>query len=368
MSDEPRRPFKDYFDREAAQALADQLQRAVAIDRSGFLRRATRRLRELEMMDRVRQFSAAMRWALPAKIPTALQLLTKSLPPPLPNCERVTDGYLQWPVGQFIADYGTEHFEPSFEAMVELTQRFSSEFAIRPFVIRDPSRTFERLTRLTDHDSPHVRRWCSEGVRPRLPWGTRIDALVDDPAPILPILDALKDDPEEYVRRSVANNLNDIAKDHPALVVQTVRKWMAKKRRRLIEHALRTLIKDAYGPALELLGYGPPERISARLDISPKRAKIGESVTLSAVLENRNPTTRHLLVDYVVHYRKASGKALPKVFKWKQVAVPAQGALTLKKKQHFRPTTIRPLYPGRHEVELQVNGVSLAQTRLSLVS
>ena len=146
-------------------------------------------------------------------------------------------------------------------AMIELTQRFSSEYAVRPFVERYPEATFKRLLALTDDPSPHVRRWCSEGTRPRLPWGAKLHHLVADPSPIWPILEALKDDDELYVRRSVANNLNDIGKDHAALVVERCQAWLEDgnaQRDWTVKHGLRSLVKDGDPGALAVMGYGPP--------------------------------------------------------------------------------------------------------------
>lgn len=242
-----RKAFKDWFDKAAARVLAGQVAGAMpSFDQEQFIRLASRNLKALEFAGRVRQFSDALAATLPKPIPKALAVLTESLPPPLPDCEAVTDGWLQWPLGQFIADHGLEYFDASMEAMMELTQRFSSEYAIRPFVERYPEATFDRLLALTDDPNPHVRRWCSEGTRPRLPWGKKLQGLVADPTPIWPILEALKDDGELYVRRSVANNLNDIAKDHAPLVVQRCMAWSEDSNERrdwAIKHGLRSLIK-----------------------------------------------------------------------------------------------------------------------------
>ena len=191
-SSEERKAFKNWFDRSAARALADQMAQAMPdFDQTRFVRLATRKLDSLEFAGRVKQFSDALAATLSESVPDALGTLTHSLPEPLAGCDETTDGWLQWPVGQFIADHGLDHFEESMTAMVELTKRFSSEFAVRSFVEHRPQETFERLLALTADENPHVRRWCSEGTRSRLPWGRRLQHLVDDPSPILPILEAL---------------------------------------------------------------------------------------------------------------------------------------------------------------------------------
>ena len=187
-----------------------------------FKRCALRNIESLEFNDRVKQFSAALHHTLPESYPAAIAVLVESLPEEA-SAASITDGWLQWPVGQFIADYGTDHFKESMYAMTELTQRFSSEFAVRPFVEKYPDKTFDLLLRQTKHKSEHVRLWCSEGVRTRLPWGNKLNDLIADPAPILPILEALLDAESLYVRKSVANNINDLAKDHPQLVLKKCR-------------------------------------------------------------------------------------------------------------------------------------------------
>lgn len=368
--EEERKAFKDWFDRDAAKALAGQIGAVQpGFDHRKFITLACKDLAKLEFAGRVRQFASAMRATLPASVPDALKTLTQSLPPVLPGCDEVTNGWLQWPVGQFIAEHGLPHFEESMTAMIELTQRFSSEFAVRPFVDELPDRTFARLHKLARHPSPHVRRWCSEGCRPRLPWGAKLRSLVADPSPIWPILETLKNDPEPYVRRSVANNLNDIAKDHPDLVIARCEQWAAlgdSKVDRTIRHGLRTLIKRGDPRALAILGFGPPDNLRAILKTSPSEIVVGESVEMSAVLENASSKPRRIAIDYAVHYPRKSGKTSAKVFKWKTLELPASGRTTLKKKHPMKRTTIRALYPGAHRIELQINGIMLAESSFNL--
>ncbi|MFT5123070.1 MAG: 3-methyladenine DNA glycosylase AlkC [Kiritimatiellia bacterium] len=362
--------FKDWFDQTAARRLAEQTAQAwPEFDRKTFLRLATKKLNTLEMMGRVQLFSDAWRTTLPDDIPQALAILVKSLPPVMPDCEATTDGYLQWPMGCFIADHGLGHLDESFAAMTELTKRFSSEFAVRPFVEHHQEETFRRLQALTADPNPHVRRWSSEGTRPRLPWGSKLRKLVADPKPIWPILEALKDDKELYVRRSVANNLNDIAKDHPDLVVERCRAWSREghpHRDWVIKHGLRSLIKSGHPGALKVLGYGPPKRLSATLDIQPVQVTIGESLELRAIISTTSSRAQELVVDYVVHYVRKGNNHSGKVFKWKTLRLPARGTAELRKKHSMKTTTIRALYPGVHRVEVQVNGVRVAENRFTL--
>ena len=365
-----RKAFKDYFDRDAVRALGAQVAAAFPdFDQDGYVEAAAAGLEGLEMMDRVRQMSDALRAHLPRDTSEALRILHASLPEPLPSCEGTTDGYLQWPVGQLIADHAVEHLDPAWETMVALTQRFSSEFAVRPFVNRYPDEVFARLLALTDHPSPHVRRWCSEGIRPRLPWGGNLRSLIDDPAPVLPILERLRDDPERYVTRSVANNLNDVAKDHPDLVLDVCRRWMegaGAERRWLVTHALRTLSKDAHPGALEVLGFRPPRALEVAFEVAPGTLSVGDTLRLSARLASGATNAQKLLVDYRIHYVKRDGRTRPKVFRWRTLTLAPGETVELHKALTMRHASIRRLYAGAHGVDVQVNGEVLAAGAFTL--
>ena len=366
-----KKAFKDWWDLEAAEALGNQISGAMpGFDRKRFVRLATKGLADLEMSDRVKQFSVALRKTLPDSVPEAMCVLVGSLPAEMEDCESLTDGWLQWPVGQFILEYGVDYFEESMVAMIALTKRFSAEFAVRPFADRYPEITMHRLLDLTSDVNPHVRRWCSEGIRPRLPWGSKLRGLVEDPGPIWPILEALKDDEELYVRRSVANNLNDIAKDHPAAVVECCRKWMAEptaEREWLVKRALRTLIKDGDASALEVVGYGRARGVELEFEIAPKAISVGESIEMEVSVGSSHRRSQNLMIDYVVHYVRKNGKTSEKVFKWKSLSILEGDSVTLTKRHSMRMTTIRALYVGRHRVEIQVNGERLAEAHFDLL-
>jgi len=370
---EEKKAFKDWFDEEAAKAMSLQVAAVYKkFNKSRFCQLALTDIERLEFNQRVQNFASALAQTLPADFRQAVKIVSDSLPPPLPDCESVTDGWLQWPVGQFIADYGIDHFEASMQAMTELTRRFSSEYAVRPFVERYPQQTFKQLYALTVNECPHIRRWCSEGTRTRLPWGRKLKQLIDNPEPIWPILEALKDDPELYVRRSVANNLNDLSKDHPKLVLSRLKKWSVgagSERQWLIKHALRTLIKQGDPAALALIGYGKPKQLKADITVSPKKIVVGDGVMLTAELHNGSNKKQPLLIDYVVHYSRSKPQASgEKVFKWKTLSIAAGESITMQKKHAMKATTIRSLYAGVHKVELQVNGfrISADEFRLAI--
>lgn len=372
MADAPkeRKLFKDWFDRQAAVRLAEQVAAAApSFDRERFLRLATAGLGRLEFHARIGQFAAALREALPLPVPEALRTLAASLPSEGDDIAPLNDGWLQWPVGQFIAECAPDHFEVAFPAMLELTKRFTSEFAVRPYLEADPEGVCARLLAHTVDPNPHVRRWCSEGSRTRLPWGRKLVALIADPSPVWPILEALRDDPAPYVRRSVANNLNDLSKDHPEAVVALCRRWMrdpTPARYWIIGHALRSLVKQGDPDALAVVGFAAPKGIEARLSADPARVAVGGSVLLRAEIANASTRRQALIVDYAVHYVRSGDRSGVKVFKWKRLELAAGASMVLEKRHPFKPTTIRALYPGRHRVEIQVNGIRLDEASFLL--
>ncbi len=368
----PPRLFKHRFGATAAKQLGQQLQGAwPAFPKDHFVKLATARLDDLEFHGRIKQFSSAMRETLPPDYREAVRLLIASLPPPLESEEELSCYWLQWPLGQFIADYGTKHFESSFDAMIALTQRHTSEFAVRPFLAMDPERSVAQLLELTRHPNLHVRRWCSEGSRPRLPWGLRLRHFCADPSPLWPILEALRDDPSLYVRRSVANHLNDIAKDHPEAVIARCRAWLADApsgRRWIVGRALRSLIKAGHPEALELQGYGVPHNLAVSFSIKPTRIHVGESLSLELCFTSRSSLKQAIMVDFAVHFVRKEGRSSEKVFKGVAFELEASGSRTIVKTLPIRATTIRALYPGVHRVEARINGRTLAESPFELVT
>ncbi len=247
------------------------------------------------------------------------------------------------------------------EAQYELTKRFTSEFSIRAYLDRYPEQTLTRLGEWATDENVHVRRLVSEGTRPRLPWAPRLRAFQADPAPVLALLELVKDDPEEYVRRSVANNLNDISKDHPDLVVEVASRWWKggdSQRRKLVRHGLRTLIKQGHPGALRVLGYGPESAVRlARVHVEPATVPIGEKVRIRVDLHNPSEDEQGALVDLIVHFVKANGSTSPKVFKGAERMLEAGSEAQIKKTISIAQHSTRTHYPGTHRVEVQLNGI-----------
>jgi 3-methyladenine DNA glycosylase AlkC len=355
--------LKHFFDRKLITSLAESLASVFpGLDRRRFIVDATRGLADLELLARGAHIAAAMRRHLPEDYPTAARLLIASLGAELVAGDSHGMAPFRYlPHVCFVAAYGLSFFEPSMEAQLELTKRFSAEFSIRPFIERYPERTYERLSLWAAHPNVHVRRLVSEGTRPRLPWASRLPGYQRDPTPVLALLERLKDDPERYVQRSVANNLNDIGKDHPERLVQVCRAWSegaGDGRRWIVKHALRSLIKRGHPGALALMGVGARPRVAVRaVSLTPPRPRRGDVVRLSFELASTGRATQDLLVDYAVFFVKASGERRPKVFKLRRLELPPRRSIQLEARVSFVDMTTRRHYAGRHAAELLVNGV-----------
>jgi 3-methyladenine DNA glycosylase AlkC len=220
--------------------------------------------------------------------------------------------------------------------------------------------TLDKLESWLNDPSEHVRRLISEGTRPRLPWASRLPAFQKEPAPVLKLLEALKDDSSLYVRRSVANNLNDIGKDNPAAMLDTAERWMkdaSPERAWIVKHALRVAVKNAEPRALALMGFGGKAQIEiSNARVSPANAREGDSVSLSCTLRNTAKKSQTLLIDFIVHYVKANGSTRPKVFKLTSCNLVGGESIVLSKKLSLAAMTTRQHYAGEHRVELLING------------
>jgi 3-methyladenine DNA glycosylase AlkC len=335
---------------------------------------ALRGLAAKELLARGEHVAAALRRHLPEDVPEALGVLVRSMGPELGEDALEGQGmtpFLYLPHAAFVRAHGADHFEAGMAANDALTRRFTAEWSVRPFLERHKERTFARLAEWAGHPSVHLRRLVSEGTRPRLPWAPRLRALVEDPRPGLALLERLKDDPSEYVRRSVANHLNDVSKDHPALAVETCRRWLegaSPERRRLVRHALRSLVKAGDAGALALLGHGAAPRVRVvRAAVEPGRVRIGEAATFRATLVSRAEVPQSLAVDLAVHFVKANGAARPKVFKGRVVELAPGARVEVTKRISLAIHSTRRPNPGPHEVELLVNGVRLPGARFVVV-
>jgi 3-methyladenine DNA glycosylase AlkC len=361
-------PFRNLLNPALVSTAAAHLQRVDSrFAARRFVALASDGLDALEMKARAMQICDALEATLPADFDAAASLIEAALAPPVRGEQMASPsqgepglaGWILWPAGELIARRGLGNPERALAALHAITQRFTAEFAIRPFIVAHPELAFATLQRWTTDPSHHVRRLVSEGSRPRLPWGLQLKALVADPSPALPLLAALQDDASEYVRRSVANHLNDIAKDHPALVADWLETHLAgatPARRALLRHASRTLVKRGDVRVLQAWGIGRPLRGGVTLALSSGRLSVGDSFVISVQLSSRAARSQALAIDYAVHHVKADGSTTPKVFKGWTVELPGHGRIDLAKTHSMRAVTTRRYHPGRHTVALQING------------
>lgn len=359
-------PLKTFFSAALVERLAADVARVqptFAI--AAFVRDACESLETLELLDRGKHIAQALARHLPAHYPDAIEVLLRSLGPEHASDELLGVGmapFFYLPHTLFVAKHGLDHFELSLQAQVALTKRFSAEGSIRPYIAKDPARTFSFLRTCASDANAHVRRLASEGTRLRLPWAMRVRWLDDHPQRVIELLELLKDDPTTLVRRSVANNLNDLGKVHRELLSQTCERWLkdaSVERRALIEHALRSAVKRGQPEALRLLGYGAKAQVAIEhVKLSPKRVPIGGKVTLSFGLQNTSRTDQDLLVDVAVHFVKANGRTSPKVFKLKRVTLPPGGHATLQTTISLAVHTTRKPNPGRHQIDVLINGAA----------
>lgn len=364
MSDESESApqLKEWFDEARHHAIARELAGISAkFKKDVFLRTVLEGLEARSLMQRVHQCAVAVDAALPGTFQQKVAVLRKLAP-------KLGHAFVSIFLCDFVATFGHAEFDFSMEALSFFTTFGSAEFAVRPFIAADQKRALKIMRQWAEHADENVRRLASEGSRPRLPWGMRLTALVRDPAPTIPILEALKDDAALYVRKSVANHLNDITKDHPDLVLQLLEGWDLKRPHLhwIAKHACRTLIKRGHPRALHLFGFGKQAEATATLHIVPAHLALGQRLTLSTSITSTADHRQQLVVDYVIHYVKAAGSLFEKVFKWTEVDLPPHATLNLAKTQVIRDFTTRRHHPGTHRVDLQINGQRVAQSQFVL--
>lgn len=363
---------RDVFNERAVRQLADNLVRVwPEFDVQGFCDAIIPELEHLTFSQRSNLIRDSLCRYLPQDYPRALAILLEALPSELPHCE-VTglDGFIILPQNDFVAKYGLDHFELSMQALYQMTRRFSAEGAIRAFILKYPERTLAILSSWAEDENCHVRRLVSEGTRPRLPWAIRLRPFIENPRPVLKLLEKLKNDPVLMVRRSIANNLNDIAKDHPPLVVDRLQRWSKSREEGtqwLIRHAARTLIKQGNPDALKIFGFDPNARIAlSEIILDRQTILVGDSLHFSFEVTSRSHQAQDLVIDYIIHHMKANGKLQGKIFKLTKKKLNAGESVRIAKKHSFRPISTRRYYPGLHRLEIQVNGTVYSQAEFEL--
>ncbi len=369
-------PFKNNISPQLVGCIADHLEKYLkGFDRSAFVGPILAALNRMELKERAQLIADHLHHVLPDNLSLRYPILEAMLHP----CEDATidrhsdengiQGWGMFPLGTVVGQNGLEDFERSLLLLKEMTKRGTSEFDVRYFLLADQERALNIMSGWLRDPNVHVRRLVSEGTRPRLPWGFQLPALIADPSPVIPILEALRDDAEEYVRRSVANHMNDIAKDHPDLVANLAKDWTQganERRKKVVRHACRTLIKNGHKGALHALGYEKPMIQLMRLSIETAVVKMGGALVFKVDLRSESKSSQSLMIDYVVRFMKANGKQAAKVFKWKKFSLGAGEEISMTRSHAIRAITTRKYYDGAHALSIRINGQDFGHAEFEL--
>ncbi|WP_293573159.1 hypothetical protein [Phaeobacter sp.] len=340
-------------------------------DAERFHREVMAELPQLELKQRISLIAQVLDRHLPQSFDQLSTVLLAALPAPLDPAKSDDDfgDFIFAPLGELVGLRGLDTApKASLDLLAELTKRFSMEWAVRPFLTRWTDLTLRRMETWAEDDNYHLRRLVSEGTRPRLPWGQSVPLRLDQP---LPLLDRLYQDPTRYVIRSVANHLNDITKKDPDLVMQRLQQWRAQDLRDPAEfdwltgHTLRGLVKQGHSGAMEMLGYDPAAPVTAHLQLAALPVRIGQALEFECQLNG--PAGTPVLVDYRLHFQRPGGRLSTKVFKLKQTRLTG-GNTELRKRHPLKAdASTFTLLPGRHRLDLLVNGIERGSLTFDLL-
>ena len=272
-------------------------------------------------------------------------------------------------LGDFVEQYGLNDFQTSVKAIEEITQFVSCEGPVRPFIIKYPKEMMAQMLLWSKHTNQWVRRLSSEGCRPRLPWCIAIPSLKENPLPIIPILENLKNDSSLFVRKSVANNLNDIAKDNPSVVLDLVKQWQGTSKNCdwIIKHGSRTLLKQGNVTLMEQFGFDTKSEVSIQnFEVLTPIVHIGKSLEFCFTLLNQNKTKTNIRLEYGLYYQKANGTLSKKVYKISEKEYAENSSTQIFRKQSFRQITTRKFHLGLHQVSIIVNGKEFEKYNFTL--
>ena len=310
-----------------------------------------------ELKQRMRHISIVFRNHLPDDYNKSVGIILSLVDILKSNENNGEFGYIFLP--DFIELYGLDNFNTSVNALEIITQYMSCEFAVRPFILKYPDKMMGQMLKWSNHENEKVRRLASEGCRPRLPWAMALPEFKNRPEPVLLILENLKDDSSEFVRKSVANNLNDISKDHPETIITLVKNWngVSKNREWITKHASRTLLKQGNLEVMKIFGLGSVDNIEINnFSVITPKVKIGENLIFSFNIDNKNSKPQKIRLEYAVYYQKANGSLSKKVYKISEKDYPANFSTKINRKQSFRLISTRKFHIGLHQVSIIING------------
>ena len=312
--------------------------------------------KNMEWKQRMKHTTQVFHEFLPADFPEAIKLIEKIINKLRKDNYGGSLAFIFLP--DYVEMYGQDDFKTSVKAFEFITKFISCEFAVRPFIAKYGDVMLAEMVRWSRNESASVRRLASEGSRPRLPWAMALPELKKNPNPILPILENLKNDPSESVRRSVANNLNDIAKDHPDVVISIATQWkgISKETDAIIKHGCRTLLKQGHTEILKQYGLESENITVTDLEILTPEVKIGDSLEFSFAVQNNNPISHTVRLEYGIYYKKSKGHLAKKVFKISETVYRPDSKVKITRKQSFRLITTRVFYTGQHQLSVIING------------
>lgn len=305
----------------------------------------------LELKQRMRKITQTLSTYLPYAYLKQLEILKKIAPK--------FSGIQGFIFPDFVQIYGLDDYKTSIQALEVLTEYSTSEFAVRPFIEKFPKEILSQLVAWGKSKNHHVRRLASEGSRPKLPWAPPLREFIRNPTPVLPILQQLKNDDSLYVRKSVANHLNDISKNHPELVLDICKSWYGKTKNTdwIVKHALRTLLKKGDKNALEIFGTHEAKNIEIEeFYLSKNELKIREEFTFTFNIVNNNKTDETIRLEYIIHFAKSNGSTSPKIFKISENVLKSDNTKAITRKHKFADLSTRKHYVGKHQFSIVVNG------------
>lgn len=367
-------PFKNIFNTKSIKELAQQVAKYdKGFKKAAFLKEVSKELSKLELKDRVRLIAKAFNQHLSGNFKQNCKTLTQSLAPATDHEDQEWEGkskngitgFMVWPLCQYVEDYGLDQLEISMQAMYEMTQRFSAEFAIRPFIEQSDQQVFKTLRQWKKDPSRHVRRLVSEGTRPNLPWGMKVSKVNTNLKRNISLIYGLRMDDSLYVRRSVANHLNDISYHDENLFFETLeRMGKSEKELWIKRHASRSMLKKGHPRALKLHGYNTNLKLGCTLKLAKKTVKEGGHLPIELSINLKKHSEEKLIIDYIIHFKKANDKLSPKVFRLRDTV--AKDQLIIAKKIPFKKVTTRRHYAGEHKIEIQINGKKYASENFKL--
>jgi 3-methyladenine DNA glycosylase AlkC len=352
-----------FFTKQSLNAFADAISTEFGeFNRDAFLKNIyDDKWNDRELKEKMRHVTRCLHHVLPKDYIAALVILVNAAPH--------TKGFEAMCLPDYVEVYGMDHWEESLNALGHFTRYSSSEFAIRPFLNQDPDITMQYMMTWAKSEHENVRRFASEGCRPLLPWAMALPEFKKDPTKVLRVLELLKDDESEFVRKSVANNLNDISKDNPEIAIHVAESWLGASARTdwIVKHAMRTLLKKGNTRALRMFGFGDPAKIEIyHLQADNLKIKIGEDLVFSFRLSNHQKSNCKIRLEYAIDYVKANGKTARKIFQIIEKEYDP-GQFDLKRKQSFKNMTTRKHYPGTHRLSIVVNGVDKSNIEFEVI-